>query len=161
MKCKKAALKDGATSAAQPRATASTNAGTPGSIAADTKGKIEKAVDKLNADIVKKCDTPGVTRRLPRRLQQPERRRARRLPRRQVECRVCQMINEMDGLFVNCDLFDDGVANASCASGAGPTPTPTDDADPDADADRDPTAPGTGDLPGRARRRPPVASTTT
>jgi hypothetical protein len=43
----------------------------------------------------------------------------------QVECRVCTAINEMDGLFVNCDLFDDGAANTSCASGTGPTPTPT------------------------------------
>jgi hypothetical protein len=43
----------------------------------------------------------------------------------QAECRVCQTINDIDSLFVNCDLFDDGSPNASCESGAGPTPTTT------------------------------------
>jgi hypothetical protein len=35
------------------------------------------------------------------------------------------MINDIDGLWVNCDAFDDGIVNASCASGVGPVPTPT------------------------------------
>lgn len=123
--CKKATLKAGATSS-----TALTdcvqNAGTPGSIEADTKGKIAKARTGLNAAIVKSCDGPNVT--------------AGAFPGActgltggslgtcldtRVECRVCQAINEIDGLFVNCDLFDNGVADASCASGTGPTPTPT------------------------------------
>jgi hypothetical protein len=42
-----------------------------------------------------------------------------------VECRVCQALNDMDSVGVNCDLFDNGVADSSCASGAVPTPTPT------------------------------------
>ena len=83
-------------------------------------------VSNLNATITKSCDTPGVT--------------ASAFPGTctalldgalttcldtQVECRVCQIINEMDGLFVNCDLFDNGVADLTCESGTGPTPTPT------------------------------------
>ena len=28
---------------------------------------------------------------------------------------MCQTINDVDGLAVDCDLFDDGVSNASCA----------------------------------------------
>jgi hypothetical protein len=31
-----------------------------------------------------------------------------------VECRACLTINEMDGLAMDCDVFDDGVANDSC-----------------------------------------------
>ncbi len=31
-----------------------------------------------------------------------------------VECRVCGMLNDVDGLQVDCELFDDGLANASC-----------------------------------------------
>jgi hypothetical protein len=31
-----------------------------------------------------------------------------------MECRICRMFNTMDGLTEDCDLFDDGVANASC-----------------------------------------------
>lgn len=125
--CKKAALKAGANSATALSDCVS-NAGTPGSIAADTKGKIAKAAGKINADVVKSCDTPGVT--------------ATAFPGdctgltgsslptlgacldARTECRVCQIINQMDGLSVDCDLFDDGIANTSCAN-TGPTPTPT------------------------------------
>jgi hypothetical protein len=100
------------------------NAGTPGSIAADTKGKIAKGVASLNATIVKACNGVGA-------IAFPGACNALAQPAlgvcldTQVECRVCQAINEMDGLFVNCDLFDNGSADASCASGTGPTPTPT------------------------------------
>ena len=31
-----------------------------------------------------------------------------------IACRVCLGLNEADGLAEDCDLFDDGVANASC-----------------------------------------------
>ncbi len=125
IKCKKAALAAGANSAAALEDCVD-NAGTVGSIAADSKGKIAKTVTGLNTAITKSCDTPGVT--------------ATAFPGvctglnngalgtcldTHVECRVCQIINEMDGLFVNCDLFDNGVADLTCASGTGPTPTPT------------------------------------
>jgi hypothetical protein len=124
VKCKKAALKAGATSVAALNSCVN-NAGTPGSIAADTKGKIQKASDNLNATIVKSCDTPGVTGAFPGDCTGLSGGLLGTCLDVQVECRVCQMINEIDGMFVNCDLFDDGIANASCASGSGPTPTPT------------------------------------
>jgi hypothetical protein len=125
VKCKKTTLKNGASSVTSLRACVE-DAGTPGSIAADSKGLIQKALGTLNTDIAKKCDAKGVT--------------AGAFPGGctgltdgalgacldvKVECRVCQIINDMDGLLVNCDLFDDGNANGSCASGSGPTPTPT------------------------------------
>lgn len=122
--CKKAALKAGATSATA-LSNCVQNAGTAGSIAADTKGKIAKAVSKLNADIVKSCDTPGVTGAFPGTCTGLAGAPLGTCLDTQVECRVCQAINEMDGLFVNCDQFDNGVLDGTCASGTGPTPTPT------------------------------------
>ncbi len=31
-----------------------------------------------------------------------------------VECRVCLAVNQADDLSVDCELFDDGLVNASC-----------------------------------------------
>jgi hypothetical protein len=124
LKCKKAVLKSGANSAAALQDCVA-NAATAGSIAADSKGKIAKAVAKLTADIGKKCDTPGVTAgSFPGTCTGLSGATLSACLDRAVECRVCQAINDMDALFVNCDLFDDGAANGSCASGSGPTPTP-------------------------------------
>jgi len=125
VKCKKQSLKDGGNSAAS-LVDCVQDAGTAGSIAADTKGKIQKARTKLGEDITGKCDTPGVTAgAFPGDCTGQSGTGLRDCLDRLVECRVCQTINEMDGILVNCDLFDDGIANSSCASGAGPTPTPT------------------------------------
>ena len=124
VKCKKQVLKDGGNSATS-LSNCVENAGTAGSIAADTKGKIQKAFDKLGGDITGKCDGPGVTNGFPNVCTGLTGNNLAVCLDRVVECRVCQTINEMDGLSVNCDLFDDGNPNASCASGAGPTPTPT------------------------------------
>ncbi|MEO7437135.1 MAG: hypothetical protein ABI080_16795 [Candidatus Binatia bacterium] len=122
VRCKKAALRAGA-SAATALAACVDNAGTPGSIAADTKGKVAKGVISLNSTIGKACT--GVANAFPgncNALTQPA---LGVCLDTQVECRVCQAINEMDGLAVGCDVFDDGTANGSCASGTGPTPTST------------------------------------
>jgi hypothetical protein len=125
VKCKKTVLKAGANSAASLQDCVS-NASTAGSIAADTKGKIQKAIDGLAATIVKSCDMPGVTAgAFPGACTGQTGGALGACIDRQVECRVCQMINEMDGLFVNCDQFDDGLVNGTCASGTGPTPTPS------------------------------------
>lgn len=122
--CKKTVLKAGASSAAV-LANCVSDGGTVGSIAADSKGKIAKSIGKLNADIVKACDTPGVTGAFPGDCTALSGGALGTCLDTQVECRVCQAINEMDGLFVNCDAFDNGVVDASCASGTGPTPSPT------------------------------------
>ena len=124
--CKKAVLKSGATSASA-LADCVNDGALAGSITQDTKGKISKVFAKLTDDIIKACDTPNVTAgAFPGNCNGVGGGGALALCLdRQVECRVCQAINEMDGLFVNCDLFDNGVADATCASGTGPTPTPT------------------------------------
>ncbi len=128
--CKKAALKGGANSSAALAACVN-DGGTVGSIAADSKGKIGKVIAKLNADITKACDTPGVTTgAFPGDCTGLTGATLGTCLDAQVECRVCQTINEMDGIFVNCDGFDNGILDASCASGAGPTPTPTTTATP-------------------------------
>ena len=124
VKCKKAVLKAGASTAASLAACVE-DAGTAGSIAADSKGKLQKTFTKLVADIGAACDTPGVTGAFPAQCNSLTGNALGTCLDRVVECRVCQTINEMDGLSVNCDLFDDGNANATCASGAGPTPTVT------------------------------------
>lgn len=124
VKCKKAVLKSGANGAAVLQKCVD-DAATVGSIEADTKGKVAKAVGKLTTDIGKKCDTPGVTTTsFPGTCTGMSGAGLAQCLDRLVECRVCQAINDMDALFVNCDLFDDGVSNGTCFSGTGPTPTP-------------------------------------
>ena len=124
LKCKKAVLKGGANAAAALEDCVD-DAATAGSIAADTKGKVAKALVKLGGDITKKCDTPGVTTTsFPGSCTGMNGAALAQCLDRLVECRVCQAINDMDALFVNCDVFDDGVANGTCFSGSGPTPTP-------------------------------------
>lgn len=114
LKCKKKSLGD-AVSASDLSACVD-NPLKDGSIAADSKQKVAKQVDKLTEKIGKKCDDEGAT--------------ATAFPGgacaglsgaalsacidRQVECRVCQAINDADSFDVDCDLFDDAVANVSC-----------------------------------------------
>jgi hypothetical protein len=92
------------------------DAGLANSIAADPTEKIAKSIGKLSDKIDKKCDAEGVTgaafavgdcasltgSTLATCID------------RQVECRVCQTINDADGLDVDCDLFDDGASNVTC-----------------------------------------------
>ena len=78
----------------------------------DVKGKIAKGVAKLTADVNKSCapeqldtifpgqcvgegDFTGCVSRL-------------------AQCRVCLMVNAMDGTSVDCDVFDDATSNSSC-----------------------------------------------
>ncbi len=46
--------------------------------------------------------------------------------KRSAECRACLLLTTINGLIINCDGFDDGFANSSCALGlATTTTTPT------------------------------------
>jgi len=126
LKCKKEVLKDGATSDAA-LAQCVEDPGTELSIAADTKGRIAKGIAGLDKAITKGCVEESVpsTGVFPNECDN-----LTGVPLRDcldvlVECRVCQMINDIDGIWVDCDTFDNGVADASCASGTGPVPTPT------------------------------------
>jgi hypothetical protein len=118
VKCKKAVLEAGTNSAAG-LVNCIENPGTPGSIAADTKGKIAKTLTSLNAAITKTCTPPGSA--FPGNCTAFSGAALANCLDTQVECRVCQIIKAMDGLSVDCDLFDDGLLNTSCVV---PVPVP-------------------------------------
>lgn len=126
LKCKKAVLKAGGASATV-LANCVEDAGTELSLAADTKGRIAKAIANVEKNITKACVEEGVTLVgvFPGECDNLTGTMLRDCLDTQVECRVCQMINDIDGLWVNCDQFDNGVADSSCDSGVGPEPTPT------------------------------------
>ncbi len=93
------------------------------SIAGDPKGKITKAVAKLVRTIAKKCAGVDMADAFPgtcagRALIGEF---AQCLDER-VECRVCLMLNDLDAISADCDLFDNGVADASCPPLPGPLP---------------------------------------
>jgi hypothetical protein len=119
--CKKKMLSGGAASVGA-LADCVDDGATSDSIAADTKGKLAKKDAGLEDTIVSACldaslvtDTlfpgecvghngdPGFADCIDDR----------------IECRVCEMLNRGEALGVDCDLFDDGAANASCVDFAG------------------------------------------
>jgi hypothetical protein len=110
-KCKKQVLKLGVVSGTAVAACVSDPL-TTGSIAADSKQKIQKKLDKLNDDITKFCNPVGSA--FPGDCTSLSGTALTTCLDEQIECRVCQMINEMDDLQVDCDLFDDTMANSSC-----------------------------------------------
>jgi pimeloyl-ACP methyl ester carboxylesterase len=113
VKCKKATLKDGAT-AASALEDCVDNTGTAGSIAADGKQKIAKAIAKLTDAVGKKCGGVSTAETLPGLCAGTS---AAMLPTcvaQRVACRICLTINGTDNLAVDCDSFDDGQLNLSC-----------------------------------------------
>ncbi|MGH3054867.1 MAG: hypothetical protein ACRDL7_07800, partial [Gaiellaceae bacterium] len=105
VKCTSAALKQGATD----RETLA-DCVMPNGIAADAKGKVGKAVAKLATDIIRKCRSNV----LPGRCSNASVADLSGCVDTLVECRVCRTINAMANLDVDCDLFDDGLANETC-----------------------------------------------
>ncbi len=116
LKCKKAGLKAGTiTSPATLAACFDT-------VAADTS--VAKAITKLASTVTKKCAGVTLGTAFPGDCAS-----AVDFPAcvdERVECHACLMLDAMDALTRDCDVFDDGVANLSCASvPATPTPTAT------------------------------------
>ncbi len=114
LKCKSQALKTGASDNAAVES-ACVVAGGPGLV--DGNDKVRKSVEKLMGKASKSCiDTSQATDTL--------------FPGdctgqtgdpafgvcidRLIECRVCEMLNDVDGLSIDCDLFDDGLDNSTC-----------------------------------------------
>lgn len=82
----------------------------------DTAGKIAKAVTSLQETVEKKCATVPVATAFPGTCSGAGDAAAlAACIDRRVECRTCQIFNGVDGLARNCDLVDDGMANASCS----------------------------------------------
>jgi hypothetical protein len=113
VKCKKAALKGGAI-AASALEDCVADAGTVGSITADSKGKIAKAVAKLGDAIGKKCGGVNTGLAFPGICASLTGDALRDCIDQRVECRVCLTLNAIDNLAVDCDAFDDGMTNLSC-----------------------------------------------
>ncbi len=83
----------------------------------DPTGKIQKeCVDKLGAMIDKKCmRKKGVVLSVAFPPFDPNGGSTlRAFVDRVIECEACKAINQADALSRDCDLFDDGMANASC-----------------------------------------------
>ena len=129
-----------------------TDALTAGSIAAGTAagGKVDKALTKLGAAITKSCDTPTVTLgSFPGPCAALAGTPLRDCLAARVACRVCETLDAMDGLTIDCDAFDDGIVNASCSGAIAPAPSAT--------ATLSPTATPTNTVPAG----PPATATNT
>ena len=108
-RCKKTALKKGG--ATRPEVLA-------GCFAADPKGKIAKQCDPLFGRLATKvlprsCGGVGLAAAFPG-CATDDSGELVSCTDEAVACSVCLGLNEADGLAEDCDLFDDGVPNASC-----------------------------------------------
>jgi pimeloyl-ACP methyl ester carboxylesterase len=116
-RCAKLALKEGAGSAAELGACFSAP-GLPGSVANDTRQKIEKQVLKLSKAIDKRCTGVGAAEPFPGQCLGLEGEALAACVGERVECRACLALNAIHGLDEACDLADDGDENGSCPGGA-------------------------------------------
>lgn len=121
-KCKQAALRNnkapfvaGAASAAEVGQCVNDGA-LAGSVAADSKSKIAKRVEALGAEISLRCQM-ATTGTFPGACDGLNGETLASCINARSKCRVCQTVNAADSLTVDCDLFDDGVANTSCVPG--------------------------------------------
>ena len=83
------------------------------SLAADEKQTLQKATTKLASVIEKKCADAGSTQMVFAGACASASSVAECL-RDRIDCRVCEALEWTDSLTVDCDTFDDGMANASC-----------------------------------------------
>jgi hypothetical protein len=85
----------------------------------DPSGRVDKAVAKLSADLTKKCAGVDLAAAFPGECSAAT--HFTTCVDQRVECRACRMMNAVDGLSRSCDVFDDGVLNATCP----PAPPPS------------------------------------
>ena len=114
LKCKKAGL---AGKSGPAFASAGDLAGCITAIATDAK--VTKSAAKLGATVTAKCPGVNLDTTFPGTCVGAS--SFGDCVERQVECRVCLFLDSMDGLSLDCDLFDNGMADSSCDS----TPTTT------------------------------------
>jgi len=80
----------------------------------DTKGKVLGASTKLGADITKKCSTVTVATTFPGECSGASLGTLADCLTARAKCRMCLAQNDADMLSANCDLIDNGLADASC-----------------------------------------------
>jgi cysteine-rich repeat protein len=106
--CKKAALKSGVSSDEQLAA-----ACLPKSVLADPKQKLAPKRAKLVKDVEKKCTGLLSTELFPGDCAKDS--ALASCVERAAQCRACTAIARIDGLAPECDLYDNGTADDSCA----------------------------------------------
>lgn len=105
----------------------------------DARGKVARARAKLAATLTGRCATTTLATAFP-----GECAAASDVPgcvATRARCQVCNVFNDADGLDADCDVFDDGLADASCDE---PAPIPTATATPTPATDPTPTPTSTG-----------------
>lgn len=114
--CAKSRLKAGTADAAA-LASCVGDVTAPDSIAASATqpgGKVATAAAKLAGAVAKQCGTVDVATYFPGACASASPASLGQCIEERVECRVCRMLSHASRLDVDCDAFDDGVANASC-----------------------------------------------
>jgi hypothetical protein len=76
--------------------------------------KVGAAESKLVGDAGKDCSPVSLSADFPGKCSGPSPLVLAICLSTRVECRICQALNQIDNLTVNCDLMDDGMANGSC-----------------------------------------------
>jgi pimeloyl-ACP methyl ester carboxylesterase len=116
-RCAKQALKQGAGSAGELAACLS-DAGHTGSIAADSRRKIEKRVTRLARGIRHRCSSTPAVDPFPGQCLGLGGDDLAACAGERAVCRACLLASGAQGLGASCDLADDGAANGSCPGGA-------------------------------------------
>jgi hypothetical protein len=117
-RCVRAQLKSGAATDTSGIAACVDDAELAGSVASDTGGRIAKRRALLLKTVTNACEEAGVTAAA---FAQGACARSTGSATAltdcavdRVDCRFCQMVDAMDGLGLDCDVLDDGLANESC-----------------------------------------------
>jgi cysteine-rich repeat protein len=113
-KCEKAMLKNGVASEALLESACLTTNDNPASGQPDPKGIIAKQCEtKLASIVTKSCFNQNLDNVFPGECTGSGNGFPGCIVDR-IDCRLCQQLNEINGLSRDCDLFDDGSANDSC-----------------------------------------------
>ena len=83
---------------------------------ANPKGKIAKAAANLEKQRAKHCATTDLAAAFPGRCAAESGPAFAACLDQRAACRSCRVLDAMDALSASCDLYDDGVANTSCAA---------------------------------------------
>jgi cysteine-rich repeat protein len=114
-KCEKASLKSGVASASVLETTCLTTAGDPATGQPDPKGQLaKKCAAKIAWVLEKKCSSQDLGALFPGACATAGVAGFPGCAVQRIDCRLCQQLNEFNGLARDCDLLDDGAANGSC-----------------------------------------------
>jgi cysteine-rich repeat protein len=114
-KCEKASLKNGLGNEGLLATTCLTTAGDPATGQPDPKGSLARQCEaKIASVLEKKCFGQNLANVFPGACATAGAAGFPGCAVEQIDCRLCQQLNEFNGLARDCDLFDDGAANDSC-----------------------------------------------